>query len=1296
MRWDRFRAAALAALLALACGHTQEVAPEPPTAAQEAARRLREAERMAPSGPAAAARAGWLRYLIAPDATEAEHRLRSAAAVASGPSRAIALSGVAEMLEDRLETPAAARTWIDALRAAPQDPIAELAALRLLDVQGDSISVDDDIVAAAENAPLGLAPRAARLLREAAARAFSSRVAETGPQAEALAWARMGAIQHWRIAGPFGALRLFDLSKRLALDGPEWTVAPEKGPAGPTFSRALDFPDGDVGLDLEPSDGDVFYAASELRVERGGDYLAWVEGAAALELRLDGNVVVARTPYPREVPRAQTVAVTLEKGTHHALVRWSRAEGARFRVTLVRADGAPSDVVSAVPAELRGARLSAACALGQSCTARPTWEQQPPLRQVAEQRLATDAGDPFAAWLLARAAIGDERVVARTAVDRAVAVSASGAPALLLRAQELLRDPEIPERLGRSRALVDLAQATRKDPLLLRARLSAAALQRDAERYEAAEQELQQAEAALRHVNDTRVASAALAAAKEVPRAALPPRLSLARARLVNAQGNPSAARDAVAAALRADPARCDTRTLDYELARRDGGAADQRRAAERLLPCGDGAGTFAAVLRDRGELARAEELLTVLAEARPAQPSRLHSLADVQAARNEIDAAARTLRKSAALAPRSGDPLRRLAGLLEASGDARGANEVRARALFLAPGDLGLRRQLALSRGEDVLQWADRDGLAIARDGAVKAPPGASAVRLLDHGAVEIYPDAGAVERVHSVIRVVDKKGVSRFGEAEIPAGSEVLHLRTIKRDGRTLEPESIPEKESVTLPGLEPGDAIEIDYLHALAPRGPELPGVSPGGFFFRDERTPMVESTYEVRAPAQPPLEVDAHNVKAPAVERDANGQRFSMSVRDIVPQEPEPLAPPEAETMPWVQLGTGAGPRDLILSIADWALLRARPGGATDDLARAAGGRSPRDRARRIYAAVAEAVRGRSQGSDFSSPAAHVLAQGRGNRLLPLKAALASAGIPSHIVLVRGFNQDQAQYRFPRVDAYPWAVLRIDLPDGAAWIDPTYRLAPFGELPAFLREQDAWVVPDPGEEPQQIRTPAAFVDDGRDIALRFTLDGGGGAEGTGRDNHVGFEAAGLKDALERLDETQRKQAIESMLSRGLRGVELDSLSVEGESEIGGAATAVYGMRVQMARKDGPQLFVPGSLVPQRLARRFVQRAERTLPLLVESTEKQATRAEIALPDGFHLRDAPPPVSIKTPFGEFSWSAHERGGRLVIEETFLMPRQRVAPAQYPQFAEFARRVDDAEGQELVLTGPEKHAQR
>ena len=241
--------------------------------------------------------------------------------------------------------------------------------------------VDDAIAQAAATAKVPMAPRAARLLREAAARIAGRRAqAQREPSLEVEAWRAVGAVQHWRIGGPFGALRLFDLRRPLALDG--------RAPATAAINdRALDFPDGDVGLELEPQDGDIFYAKSEITLEQGGNYLFWVEGAAAL----DGAVAISRVPYPRESPRSQTAAVRLSPGRHQILVRWSRAEGSRFRVVLARSDGAPSDLSSAAPSELSGARLDAPCALGEVCSAKPAWVDGADLRAAAASMLDADA-----------------------------------------------------------------------------------------------------------------------------------------------------------------------------------------------------------------------------------------------------------------------------------------------------------------------------------------------------------------------------------------------------------------------------------------------------------------------------------------------------------------------------------------------------------------------------------------------------------------------------------------------------------------------------------------------------------------------------------------------------------------------------------------------------------------------------------------------------------------------------------------------------------------------------------------
>ena len=1259
------RTEVFAVLLVAGCASGARRAEPPRWNPDDARRRLEEAETAAQKDPSQLARAGWLRYLTASDASGALRELEPASRTGTPAQRALALAGLGEIAEDRIDSLTATRSFVAALQAAPTDPVAELAAVRLLDLEGDSPQVDNLISEAARALKAPVAPRAARLVREAAARIAARRAAlAAGPAVEVAAWRAVGTVQRWRVGGPFAALRLFDLRQTLALDGRvAATVAMN--------DRALEFPDGDAGLDFEPAEGDVFYAASEIALERGGEYLLWVEGAAALEARLDGAVVIARVPYPMESPRAQTAAVRLAPGSHHLLVRWSRAEGNRFRITLARADGDVSDLTSTAPAALSGARAAATCELGQACVAASAWKDRADLRAAAAAMLEEDPFDALAAWLLARAEMGDDRAASRAAVDRAVTLSANGAPALALRAQQLLHDPEVPDRIARARALADLGEAARKDPLLVRARLTAAALERDSERYDDAAQDLDRAEAILRE--------------QKAPPSA---RMLVARARLLDARGNSAGARARAEEALRAVPGRCDTLQLLLDLSRRGGSLSDQGKYGEALLGCADGVSAAAQVARTRGDLARAEQLLRLAAAQRPAQPGRLEQLAEIQSARKELAAAVASIRGAAALAPRSAEPLRRLANALELLGEAKAAAQARNAALRLAPGDLQVRQQIALDEGRRLLSWSDRDGAALVK-ASKEAPPGASAVRLLDFGAVQMFPDGGGVERVHTVARVFDKKGITKFGEAQLPADAQVLRLRTLKADGRVLEPESIPEKEGISLPGLEPGDAVETDYLRGIAPRGPEMPGYSLGAFFFRDDETPMGESTYETRTPAPP--EIDAHNVQLPqgALTRDADGFRFRYSARDVKPLQPEPHQVPESEVMPWVQLGTGSGQKELMRSLADWALLRTRSGSATAELAKRSTGAGVEDTARKIYASVAQAVRGRSTGSEFQTSAAHILAQGRGNRLVVLKAALAAARIPSHIVFARTFLSDPSPYRFPRGDVFGYAVLRIDLPGGSAWIDPSYRLAPFNQLPAFLRGQDGWVVPEPGEEAAYLQLPQTLPDqrDGRSLQLSLSLDAEGLASGTGRDEHHGFEAASLKDALERLDGEQRKQAVESMLGRGLRGVTLESLAIEREAEIGGTATLVYGVRVQLARRDGAQLFVPAALVPSRLARRWLQTAERQVTLLIDSPEIVTQRAAIALPPSWSPRGLPKPLFIATSFGAYSWSARAEAGKLVIEEALSIPQQRVKPDRYAAFAAFARDVDQAQSQELVV---------
>jgi hypothetical protein len=156
---------------------------------------------------------------------------------------------------------------------------------------------------------------------------------------------------------------------------------------------------------------------------------------------------------------------------------------------------------------------------------------------------------------------------------------------------------------------------------------------------------------------------------------------------------------------------------------------------------------------------------------------------------------------------------------------------------------------------------------------------------------------------------------------------------------------------------------------------------------------------------------------------------------------------------------------------------------------------------------------------------------------------------------------------------------------------------------------------------------------------------------------------------------------------MLGRGLPGVTLETLTTEHENDLGGSAALVYRIKAQYARKEGGRLFVPQSVAPGRLLRRWAQLAERTLPLLADSPDKLTSHVVLELPAGMHLRPGFKPSHLSTPFGRYSFDAREDSGKLLMDEELDVPAQRISPQAYPQFVQFARRVDDAQSSELIV---------
>src|SRR5262249_1925523 len=167
------------------------------------------------------------------------------------------------------------------------------------------------------------------------------------------------------------------------------------------------------------------------------------------------------------------------------------------------------------------------------------------------------------------------------------------------------------------------------------------------------------------------------------------------------------------------------------------------------------------------------------------------------------------------------------------------------------------------------------------------------------------------------------------RVAEVQVPQGAQVLALRTIKADGTVLEPESL-DKDTVSLPGVGVGDAVEFEYLLAHAARRAASPGWTAGAFYFQVGGVADDWATYAVIAPRGSGMTVDAHNMPAPVLKAEGGQEVVRAEVRGAPALVPEPNSPPSGtEQLPFLVIGAGdTGPNGLLTATGDALTARAQ--------------------------------------------------------------------------------------------------------------------------------------------------------------------------------------------------------------------------------------------------------------------------------------------------------------------------------------------------------------------------------
>ena len=620
-----------------------------------------------------------------------------------------------------------------------------------------------------------------------------------------------------------------------------------------------------------------------------------------------------------------------------------------------------------------------------------------------------------------------------------------------------------------------------------------------------------------------------------------------------------------------------------------------------------------------------------------------------------------------------------------------------------------------ALLDGEIPLDDLMQDGREAAL-AAVSAPQsgaaGASTLAkddahyVIDFAARRYFEDGSSVTLTHTLVRVMTKGAIDRFGETTVPQGAQVLAARTIKQDGRVLEPEQHPGKGTLSMPALAEGDFVELAYLTYDGPSGMSRTYRDGVKFFFRMDEISSLHSEFVVINPG--PGEFVRRNGPPEGEEFTYQGLPAVRFVRkDSARPRSESYSVAAEEYLPWLQLahnGVKLAPQEQARRFVVEALrdsLKVGPPFLEKMSKWTSGfgeGMSRREKVERLFYTINDHFPDAAP-ADFETEVSHAVLTREGSPLVVLKAALDQLQIDSEIYRVKPSWADPFEHPLYEFARYNQPLLRVDLgakDGGVLWLDADGPDAMFGAVSDTLRGQPGICVSCTklvrDTVPAEGAAEANFADNTRSAAIDARLDAKGTLHGELVMRYDGELAVGVRRALRaRPDETSRRKFFDSVLAGQIQAATLGEVRLEGVEDQGEPVT----LRIAFERPDFAR---PVAQAGVRAVQDFVFREplasiygklpDRTTPLMIGYDRDHVGSMRIELPEGAQLemRTALGPQKFESPFGVYERDTRLEDGALLITSELHAPIQRVSPEQYERFRQWAMNVEQSS---LVVFG-------
>ncbi|MCA9521264.1 MAG: hypothetical protein KC609_09835 [Myxococcales bacterium] len=613
-------------------------------------------------------------------------------------------------------------------------------------------------------------------------------------------------------------------------------------------------------------------------------------------------------------------------------------------------------------------------------------------------------------------------------------------------------------------------------------------------------------------------------------------------------------------------------------------------------------------------------------------------------------------------------------------------------------PNRLRIRQWLARLERRPLSPFKLEDGAAIMADFRKQiarddAPEWDSypIVTAFDGYYMRLFDDGSMIYMVHLIKVIQSKKAANKYGEWRPPAGSILLEMRTIKKNGLVVEPERGQKKGDLSFSELNIGDAIEVAYL-VFRPRAYHSGGYL-STLIFRTFDNPIYRQDHVIEASTGIKLRLHRHRnpplpQKVVSTSGSFRGTRYIWRKMWIKPLESEPYQPAAREIYPTV---------DLFVQFADPALawrrllgrvrmqlaVATRPTRELTQTARRLKRSSAEATLRSIFNYVRSRIRQVGRPGSFWPPAATTLAETKGNRVALLVALLEALKIDFELWLTRPIHSPSVD-EMPMQEYFWFPVVRVKLGERRYWLDVYQRFAPFGRLAYWMEGAPGVCLR--GSCHGRMRFPKMPADqDHWRVDFDLALDNQGSVSGTATIRAFGMTTQNARYALLRASKSTQKRYLAFWLSAICQGSKIDEIKLERLDDPDQELTITTRFRIpQCFGRTGGTLekerFVAYDVSPlwqqSRSLYTYVRSASRKRPLQVIPF-RETLRVTLRLPLGATVSARPASFDLNAPFGHYRQRVSVSGTKLLLERDVTVPFQLIPAASYAAFRGFVQQL-------------------